>query len=109
MAGSQPELANEFALRSAIAFTKRMGRIQLAEKIGSSLGERCSIEGSELVFSRKFLQGLRYGGFQEGGESEEMAAFGHVHRPKLSRPLVHVLKDVPMDRLEVRDIEFSGR
>jgi len=36
-----------------------------------------------------------------------MAALGYVHGPKLSRPFVHILEDVPMNRLKVYDIESS--
>jgi hypothetical protein len=38
-----------------------------------------------------------------------MTALGNIHRPKLSRLLVHVLEDVPMNRLQVADIESPGK
>jgi hypothetical protein len=36
-----------------------------------------------------------------------MATLRYVHRPELPRPFIHILEDVPMDRLEVRDIECA--
>src|ERR1017187_858558 len=106
MASLQPDLANELALRPAIAFAKRMSRIQFAEKIGSAPGKARSIEVNEVIPGREFFQDLLQRRFEEGSESEEVPSLGYVHRPKLSRPFVHVLEDVPMNRLEVCDVEF---
>jgi hypothetical protein len=36
-----------------------------------------------------------------------MAAFGDVHRPKLSRPFIYIPEGVPMDRFQVGEIELS--
>src|SRR5580698_4237711 len=53
VAGLQSDLTNEFALRPAIAFPKRMSRIQLAEKIGRAIGKHRGIQVSEVAsFSR---------------------------------------------------------
>src|SRR5437879_2841741 len=82
--GLQPELANELALRPAIAFTKRMSGIQFAEKIGRAAGKHCGIEVNKVVLGRELFQGLPQCRLEEGGEPEEMAALGYVHRPKLS-------------------------
>src|SRR3989442_14189451 len=104
MAGLEPELENELTLRPDIAFTKRMSRIQVTEKIRGAVGERRSIEVNEVALGCEFFQGLLQRRFQEASDSEEMAALGYVHRPKLSRPFVHILENVQMQRLEVRDI-----
>ena len=105
VASLQSDLTNEFALCPAIAFPKRMSSIQIAEKIGRAIGKHRGIQVSEVVLHREFLQDLLQRRFEERSDSEEMAALGYVHRPKLSRPFVHVLEDVPMNRLKMRDVE----
>ena len=60
-----------------------MSRVQLAEKPGGAPGEG------------------------DGIQAEELAALGYIYGPELSGPLVHVLEDVPMNRLEMRNVESS--
>ena len=108
MAGLQPELADEFALRPAIALAEWMSCIKLPEKPGGAPREPGGIEAGEVVFGGEFLQNLLQRRFEEGGDSEKMAALGYVDRPKLSRPFVNVPENVSMNRLEVRDVEFPA-
>jgi hypothetical protein len=55
------------------------------------------------TLGRESLQSLLQRRFKKGRESEEMTTFGYVQCPKLSSPFVYILKNVPMNRFEVRD------
>jgi hypothetical protein len=109
VAGLQSEFANKLALRPAIAFAKWMRCIQLAEEIRGAAGKNVGIEIGEMVLCREFLQNRPERRFEEPSVSEELAALRYVHRPKLSRPFVHVVEDVTMDRFEVLDIESARK
>jgi len=106
VAGLQPELANKLTLSPAIAFTKRMGGIQLADEIGGAVDKLLGVKSNKMLLGRELRQNLLQCRLEESSQSEEMAALRNVHRPKLSRPFVHVLENVPMDRLQMRDIEI---
>jgi len=67
--GLQPKLANELALRPAIAFAKRMSGIHLTQIISGPSGKQRGIEIDEVVLSREFFQGLVQRWFKEGGGS----------------------------------------
>jgi hypothetical protein len=84
-----------------------MCSIQLAEKIRGPTGEPRGVEAGEVVFGREFIHGLPKRGFEEGSESEEMAALGYVHRPKFARPFEHILEDKAMNILEVREVKST--
>src|SRR5580658_43806 len=108
VAGFQPDLANELALRPAIAFAKRMSRIDLAEKPRGAPGEGGGVQSGEVVPSRELFQDLSQRRFEECRRAEEVAALGYVHGPKVSCPSVNILEDISMNRLEVRNVEFPG-
>ena len=76
VAGLHPEFPNKLALRPAIAFTKRMGGVQLAEEIGGTVGKDLGIEINEIFLGREFRQNLLQRRLEERRESEEIAALG---------------------------------
>jgi hypothetical protein len=84
-----------------------MSCIQLAEKICRAIRKHAGVEVHEVVLVGQLCQQLLERRFEEGGECEKMAALGYVHRAKLSRPFVYVLKDVPMNRLKMSNVESS--
>jgi hypothetical protein len=107
VAGLQPELANKLTLRPAIAITKRMGGIQLANEICGAVNKLLTVKSNKMLLGRELRQNLLQRWFEESSQPEEMAALRNVHRPKLSGPFVHILEDVPMERLQVRYIEST--
>ena len=87
VAGLQPDLANELALRPTIAFAKRMSGIQLAEKIRSPAGKHRGIEAHKVLLGRQSLQGLLQRRFEEVCEPEEMASLGYYSLSGTDRPI----------------------
>lgn len=101
MSGLQSEFANEFALRPAVAFAKRMSGVQFAAIVGGAAGKGVGGKVHKMVFGRQFRHDLLERGFQERSKSEQMTTLGYVHCPKRTSPLVYVLEDGPMDGFQM--------
>ena len=89
----------EFALSPPIAFTKGMRRIQLADEVGGPVNKVPTSSPTRWFSVASFDSNLLQCGFKESSQSKKMASLRDVHGPKLSRPFVHVLENMPMDRL----------
>jgi hypothetical protein len=107
VAGVQSELTNEPSLRPAIAFTKRMGGIQLADEIGGAVDKILGVKSNKMLLGRELCQNLLQRGFEKSSQPKEMSSLRDVHGPKFTSPFVYILENVPMDRLQVRDIESA--
>jgi len=107
VAGLQPELTNELSLRPAIAFTKWMGGVQLADEVGGAVDKVLDVKSNEMLLGCELRQNLLQRGFEKSRQPKEMASLRDVHGPKLSRPFVHILENEPMDRFQMRDIESA--
>jgi hypothetical protein len=107
VASVQSELTNELSLRPAIAFTKRMGGVQLADEVGSAVEKILGVKSNKMLLGRELCQNLLQRGFEKSRQPKEMASLRDVHGPKLSRPFLHILENVPMDRFQMRDIEST--
>ena len=75
--------------------------------IGGAVDKIPDIKSNKMLLGPELRQNLLQRRFQEGSEPEEMAALRNVHRPKLSHPFVDILENMPMDRLQVREIESA--
>jgi hypothetical protein len=59
VAGLQPELANEFVMRSAIAVTKQICGIQLSDEIGSAVDKLLRVKSNKMLLGRELRQNLQ--------------------------------------------------
>jgi len=55
------DFADEFTLRSAVAFAKWMARVQFAEKVRSAFGKLFSVPAGEIIPGRQFSERLLEG------------------------------------------------
>ena len=114
------ELGNERLLGAAVAFAKRMHEVELAEDLAGALRELFGRRSGQHVGVANGLQGL----IEPPVDARAMEKFGFPLRhvadridtpavndrpfvPRVARPLVDVLKNVMMDRLQVLGIESS--
>ena len=98
-------MADELALRSSVALTKWMSRIQLPEIVCCPIGKLGGGESFEAVFAGQFFQRFHDGRVEERGRADEMPTLGDAHGSEMPGPFIHVLKDVPMNCLQMYDVE----
>ena len=76
-------------------------------KVGGAVGKDVGIKIDEMFFSRELRENLLECWFEKISEPKKMAALRDVHCPKLSRPFVHLLENVAMNRFQVVEIELT--
>jgi hypothetical protein len=105
------QMTNELALRSAIAFTERVQRIQLPEILRRAVAECVRVKPCEILFLGKVLEDGRGGALDVNMVREQVPALANIDCSQLSGPIVDVAEQVTVDRLEVGEIKaaFEGR
>jgi hypothetical protein len=83
-------MADEFSLRSAIAFTERMQRVQLPEIVRGTMAERVRAETGQVIFFFELLEHRHGRGFDARVVGEAIVAFADIDGPQLSGPVVQV-------------------
>ena len=101
------ELPQEFALCAAIAFTKGMDGVDFAEVPATPAGEGFSVEVLEEVLAWEFFEDAAESHFNELCGAEEVATFGDVDGAELAGPIVDILKQGLVDRLNMEIVESS--
>lgn len=103
------ELADEFALRASIAIAKRMDGVEFAHTVGGPIRETRDVKAGEVSLLAELAQSIAERGENLLGEGEvELAGARDVDRPEFSGPRVHILKNMAVDGLKVRDVERAG-
>ena len=109
MPGPRGEKRHERQLRPAVAVAKGVDGVELGQKVSSSLDEVVLVAGLEKI------PGLQTG--EEALElctnilrvAEHAAAFSDSNQAHTPGPAVDVLKKVIINRLEVADVQPTGR
>ncbi|WP_433994158.1 hypothetical protein [Bradyrhizobium japonicum] len=99
----------ERQLGTAIALAERMNDVEFGEEVGRLLSELLHLQpGQKFVFLQLPEQQVRLI-FDAFRKSERVPALGHANGSDLPGPVVDVLKQVPVNRLEMREIQITGR
>jgi hypothetical protein len=102
---AEAEFSEELALCPPVSIAKGMNGIDLAKVIGASNGGGFEATAGEIPFTLQFSTHVVEARNNVLVECEGIAGFRDIHGTELSRPFVHVLKDVLVDRLEMPRIE----
>jgi len=78
-----------------------------ADEVGGAVDKVLDVKSNEMLLGCELRQNLLQRGFEKSRQPKEMASLRDVHGPKLSRPFLHILENVPMDRFQMRDIESA--
>jgi len=100
--------SNELALRSAIAFTKRVDGIKFAEIVASPVRERVGVQSSEPLLRRKRGEEA----FQRRNQKLRRRKSKRIRTrrndfPEVACPRKDVLKNILMDSAQVLNVEFA--
>ena len=101
------QMAKELTLRSAVAFTERMQRIQLSEIMRRAVAESLGAKSREMLFLGKILENGRCGGLDVGMMREQVAALADIDGSQLPCPIVHVADQVTVDGFQVGKIKAA--
>ena len=99
------QLRTKGPLSTAISFAERVSRIDLAHVISQSLDEDCWLESAQKIFAGYFGKLLTEIGFDPPTVTEVAIAFTDINSTQLPCPVVHILKQVMVDGLQVGKIK----
>src|SRR5215472_16274741 len=99
------ELADEFALRSAVAFAEGMKGIQFAKIVRGALAESGGAKSGEALFVRELLEDRSGGALDVSVMGEKVIAPADVDCSQFSRPFVYVTEQVTVNGLEVGKVK----
>jgi len=102
---AEAEFSDELPLRSPVSITKRMNGVHLTKVAGRPNGEVFEVTAREMPFALQFSAQLIEARNNVLVECEGVAGFRDIHSAKVSGPLVHVLKNMMMDRLKMPRVE----
>ncbi len=92
-------------MRTAIAFTKGMQRIQLSQIVRRTPTKLCRRKSAEMVLLRQFTKDRLSGTFKIGMMRKAARVLDDIHRPQLSSPLIEITEQMTMNCLQMRKIE----
>lgn len=108
MPGLFREQSYEFPLRAAVALAKGMNGVDLTEVVGGTLAEGGRIEATQEPLRLQPRKSLAQRGSDVHGSGEGCAAYlGQTDLPKFAGPWKYILKQIPMNLAEVRQIKIA--
>ncbi len=109
MAGLLRQFPQIEQLRPSVSLAKRMHIVHVAHDPRRCVGKFHVAEPPQKLGAREPLVNVRHAGFDETAELELLAALVEFDEPDLAGPIVNVLEQMLMDRLQVIEIEIAGR
>ena len=101
------KLPNQLPLRPPIPFAKRMNRIDLPQIEGRPRRKLLWVQVAQAIFPSQLLQRIR----QRPGDMQRRAkhriTLRDIDDPKLPRPRKHILKKIPVNAAQVRNVELA--
>jgi hypothetical protein len=101
----EAELSNELALCPAVSITKWMNGVDLTKAISAPAGEVFEVTPRKMPFVLQFSACLVEARNDVLGKREGIAGFRDTYCPEVSGPLIHILKYVVVDRLNLTCIK----
>lgn len=96
-------------LRASVSFTERMHVVHVPDDPRGLLGEFLAGEVFQEICADQPLVNVRHTGFDVSAKLELVTALVQFDSTNLAGLGVDILKQVPVDRAQMRQVEFAGR
>lgn len=104
---SVAEEMKEAKLGSAVTFTKSVNHVEFGQEVGGECDELFFGSAPQSRSAVQTIEQLSQLLINVGRQAEEIASLRGLHGSRLSRPLIHILEKMPVDRTVVRNVKVA--
>ncbi len=97
------------ALGASVSFPKGVKRINFAKVKSQSLAEQVAGLAAKTIFTAQLSEDALAFGCDKFVPTKQALAFAHRNSPQLTGPRINIPENVPMNLLEMVQIQFAGQ
>lgn len=101
------EEMKEAKLGSAVAFAKSVNHVEFGQEVRGERDELFFGSTPQIRSAVQTIEQLSQLLINVGRQTEEIASLRGLHGSRLSRPLIHILEKMPVDRTVVRNVKVA--